>query len=194
MFINQNIIGIVMCGGQSTRMGQDKGLLLKGNLTWVELAIKKLHILPVPTLVSINSSQLEKYTGIIESDHLVTDTTNIPGPLGGVLSVHLKYPTHDILILACDMIDITINSIQYLFNYCTEEGSEFDFIVYTNEQNQPEPLLGWYSSEGLSKIYKYYLMSILEKFSMKHILEISNTHYLAFPNPYDELKNYNNMF
>ena len=193
MFQNENIMGIVMCGGNSTRMGQDKGTLIKDGLTWAEIALQKITLLNVSTKISINPSQIQNYQNQFSSQNMIVDRIDIPGPLGGLLSIHQQYPQHDLLILACDMIDISQKSISHLYNFCTETGSEYDFIVYLNENQKPEPLLGWYSSDGLAKIYKYYIGNLLEKYSMKYVLDIGNTYYLPFPNTYSELKNYNTI-
>jgi molybdenum cofactor guanylyltransferase len=193
MFQNENILAVVMCGGGSTRMGKDKGLLVKDGVSWANLAFEKLSLLQIPTMISINQSQIANYSIEFHYEKLIVDDVMIAGPLGGLLSIHRQYPKHDIIILACDMIDVSEKSITHLYNFCTEAGSEYDFIVYHNENQQPEPLLGWYSADGLAKIYKYYLGNMLEKFSMKYVLEIGNTFYLPFPNTYSELRNYNTI-
>ena len=44
------MIGVVLCGGNSTRMGSDKGLLKEEEETWAELAGRKLKALQLPVL------------------------------------------------------------------------------------------------------------------------------------------------
>lgn len=191
MFINENLIGVVMCGGQSLRMGQDKGLMLQGTISWAQLAYQKLQEIGLPVVVSINESQLLQYSELFAKDDLVIDSVAIHGPLGGLLSVHSKFPDADLLIMACDLVDMGVSSIHHLHNYVAEQGSEYDFVVYKNEQQFAEPLLGLYTSEGLTKIYKYHLGQLLEKTSMKYVLEIGNSLLLDFPNDSSELNNYN---
>ena len=52
-----NLIGVVLCGGKSSRMGSDKGLLKLNDKTWAELAVKKMEQLRIPVYVSINETQ-----------------------------------------------------------------------------------------------------------------------------------------
>lgn len=191
MFINENQIGVIMCGGQSLRMGQDKGMILQGNVTWAQLAYQKLQSIGLPVVVSINESQLLQYSEVFAKEDLVIDSVGIRGPLGGLLSVHSRFPNADLMILACDLLDMGVSSIQHLYNYVADQGSEYDFVVYKNQQQFTEPLLGLYTSEGLNKIYKYHLGQMLEKTSMKHVLEIGNTFLLDFPNDNLEFNNYN---
>src|SRR5215831_18844742 len=100
------MLGVVLCGGQSTRMGSDKGLLTSNQYTWAQEAAAKLTALSMPVLVSVNSRQLESYATLYESSFLIPDDTTLRlgGPLSGILSVHRKFPKEDLMVLACDML------------------------------------------------------------------------------------------
>ncbi len=39
-----DIVGVVICGGQSSRMGSDKGLLKLEAKTWAQTAIDKMAV------------------------------------------------------------------------------------------------------------------------------------------------------
>ena len=39
------MIGVALCGGQSTRMGADKGLLMQNDLTWVDTAVFQIIVI-----------------------------------------------------------------------------------------------------------------------------------------------------
>lgn len=193
MFTNEKQLGVIMCGGQSLRMGQDKGLITQENQTWAQVAYEKMTAIGLSTVVSINPTQRKAYSQIFSSDWLIEDSVAIPGPLGGLLSVHAAYPEYDLLVLACDLVNIGVNSIAYLHQAVAEQGSEYDFVVYKNEEHFAEPLVGMYTSEGLTKIYKYFLGNMLEKTSMKYILEVGNTFLLPFPYAARELQNFNTL-
>src|ERR1043166_5331455 len=100
--------GVVLCGGQSTRMGQDKGLIEFGNIRWAEVVRKKIVSLGITTVLSINSQQLSSYSTHFDHRSLLVDNPDlkIQGPLLGLLSAHLSYTGQDLLIVACDMINI----------------------------------------------------------------------------------------
>ena len=61
---NSNIIGLVLTGGKSSRMGEDKGLLLLEGNTWAEHQAEKLHIITTNVYLSVNRTQLKKYSSI----------------------------------------------------------------------------------------------------------------------------------
>src|SRR5688572_2612578 len=100
------LLGVILCGGESKRMGSDKGLLEKNGTVWVKIVAEKLASLKLPVVVSINDKQREAYASLFSSDELVVDSIDIQGPLRGLLSVHQKFPRYDILLMACDLIDM----------------------------------------------------------------------------------------
>src|SRR4051812_4885506 len=110
--------GVILCGGQSTRMGADKGLLKQGSLTWAELAAHKLSSLQIPVSLSVNKEQATIYSKIFSPDQLIIDNEalSIKGPLLGVLSAHQNFPDEDLVILACDMIEMSASVLQDLIN------------------------------------------------------------------------------
>src|SRR5215212_9639839 len=101
------MIGVILAGGQSTRMGRDKGLLKQNDVTWSEIAASKLALLQIPVFCSVNQWQLEVYSKIFLAGNLIVDDECIfvKGPLLGLLSIHQKFPDEDVLVLACDMIE-----------------------------------------------------------------------------------------
>src|SRR3954471_6624441 len=98
--------GVVLCGGQSIRMGHDKGLLFSEDRVWAKIMKEKLSQISIPTVLSLNSFQKESYMKYFEEKDLVVDRTTIKihGPLLGLLSSHLNYPDQDLMVVACDMI------------------------------------------------------------------------------------------
>src|SRR6478736_4937710 len=98
------MIGVVLCGGKSSRMGMDKGLLKERDKTWSQIAVEKLSSLPLHSVVSINSSQQGSYSVFFFNDQLIIDKElNAKGPLLGLLSVHSQFINEDMLILGCDL-------------------------------------------------------------------------------------------
>jgi len=173
------LLGVVFCGGKSTRMGTDKGLLKRENLTWVEIAVRKFELLSLPFCISINSTQKKKYSELFSEKRLVEDYFPLEGPLNGLLSLHNAFPSHDLLIIACDLIDVEPFLIQQLLDeFRTHEG-EHDFFVFVNER-QFEPLLGVYTREGLQKLTDLNTLNQLEKNSLKYVLELGNTYVIPF--------------
>ncbi|MDB5258235.1 MAG: molybdenum cofactor guanylyltransferase [Chitinophagaceae bacterium] len=185
------LLGVVMCGGQSSRMGTDKGLIRSGDSTWVKHAVDQLEQQGIPVVVSINQTQEIAYGNLLEQEFLVIDTIDVHGPLRGLLSVHSKYPSHDLMVMACDLPDVTKDTLTSLKSIYEDKSGEHDFIVFSN-RGELEPLVGVYTSEGLSKVFKLFVAGALEKHSMKYVLENGNTFATELnPEQIKEFRNYN---
>src|SRR5215204_2074802 len=111
-----NLLGVVLCGGESKRMGSDKGLLRLDGKTWTEHIVKKLREEDLPVVISINEKQQEPYGKIFRKKELVVDQLPMHGPLNGLLTVHQQYPQKDILLMACDLIDMEKSILEELIN------------------------------------------------------------------------------
>jgi molybdopterin-guanine dinucleotide biosynthesis protein A len=169
------MLGVILCGGQSTRMGSDKGLLKLHANTWAQTAIDKISALQLPVVISVNKSQYEGYSSIFPASQLITDSDSLQmkGPLCGVLSIHLQYPQEDLVILACDMPLMQTDLIKELIS--GYEQYPGDAFVFTND-GEPEPLCGVYKAKGLAHILSLYQNNQLPRHSMKYMLEHILTH------------------
>ncbi len=189
---NQNTLaGLVLCGGKSTRMGEDKGLLLLKDQTWAEIAFQKLKKTGIPVHLSVNPDQKDKYLQLFDSSLLVVDSVAIPGPLAGVMSAHLFLKDQDLLLLACDMTDVSTDTIIELTEAFNANKERYDFFVYKNE-SEYEPMLGIYTSKGIQKAYALFKDGKMKKFSMKYLLETGVVFSIPVSeNQKKEFKNYN---
>lgn len=171
--IPKNLIGLVLCGGESKRMGSDKGLLLKNNIPWSAIVVNEVKKLNIPVYISINSTQLTNYKSAFSEDKLILDAVEAKGPLTGLLSAHKAFPDKDILIVACDMIDIkSVILRELLENYMNSPS--FDFYTFINN-NFCEPLCSIYCWKRLAEVNKKLDSGSLKTFSLLKILEAGNT-------------------
>ena len=164
------MLGIVLCGGQSLRMGTDKGLLSHQDKLWAQMAADKLRALDLPVKFSVNPSQQETYVGYFGNEHLIVDHSllDIKGPLLGVLSAHLSNPEEDLFLLACDMLLMEIRLLEKLIHSLKADDS-LEAYIFTKD-GQQEPLCGIYKFEGLKKIVHLLQTNGLAKHSMKYVL------------------------
>lgn len=184
------MIGVVLCGGQSTRMGVDKGLIPYRSFSFAELAISKLAETLEQVVLSVNVQQYAIYYKKFQEFLIIKDdmTLDVYGPLKGILSVHLKHPAEDLLVLACDMLLMHTDVLRHLIN--VRNSTEKDaFAFQTNEQ--VEPLCAIYTTKGLTKIYQLIYQGKLKNNSMRHVLESIQTYHLPVS---QEWKNYFNNY
>ena len=125
-------------------MGTDKGLIFNylKNLTWVEILFFMLTELNFEVFVSINLSQFDSYSKIIDSKNLIIDQSDYQGPICGLISAHQLYPKEDFLVLACDMQNVNKSLIlQLISNYAINQMTTF----YKNDDNFIEPFPAIYA-------------------------------------------------
>lgn len=164
------MLGIVLCGGQSLRMGSDKGLLNYQGRPWAEIAREKLSQLGMPVKISVNAQQYQLYADLFPPAQLIADAPfiDVKGPLKGLLSAHLSAPEEDIFLLACDMLLMEKRLLKSLLG--TFEPTEmYGSYIYT-KNDQQEPLCGIYTSSALKRVMQRLTKQELTKSSMKYIL------------------------
>jgi molybdopterin-guanine dinucleotide biosynthesis protein A len=166
------MLGIVFCGGKSSRMGTDKGLIPLLDKNWATIAAEKLSTLNIPVRLSINPRQKNNYEQFFAEELLLLDdeSLGIGGPLLGLLSVHLLHPSEDLFILACDL-PLMKNSLLKALYAIEQDNSEYEAFVFTTH-GAAEPLCAIYKSNGLRKVVKELSTNELIKYSMKSVLSV----------------------
>lgn len=112
--------GVVLAGGKSTRMGQDKALLVVDGRPMLARAIDQLRP-HVRELLVIGDPR--KY-GAFHPDVVPDDLEGL-GPLGGIVTA-MGHARHDrLLVLACDVIGVNAALFQRLQRGLPDEGDAF---------------------------------------------------------------------
>jgi Molybdopterin-guanine dinucleotide biosynthesis protein A len=184
----ENLLGVILCGGESKRMGADKGLLPIRNTIWAKHMHEKLAYLHIPVVYSINPRQALAYREEIVPELLVVDNVDVNGPLKGLLSVHQHYPGKDLLLLACDMLDLDAFTIQTLVQEY-QRDNQYDFYVFQDD-NFAQPFCGIYTRTGLAKVYGRIMIGRLDNFSLQAVLDEGHTLRLPIKNQ-QVFRNYN---
>lgn len=196
-----NIYGVILCGGESRRMGRDKGLLDTGDGRWAIRMGSKLA--PLPVFYSINPQQWGNYSRILPPDQLIIDSTllsAVRGPLKGLLSLHERFPDKDFLLVACDMQDLDAGTIHQVTETYSrnllDQGrpappDRYDFFVY-HDQDFFQPFGGIYTARGLTAIYRRAGEGGLRDFSLQSLLKEARTKSLPIKN-IAAFRNYNSL-
>ena len=125
---------------------------------------------------------------------MVVDTNYIElgGPLHGLLSIHLLYPTEATFILACDLPNMSAIVLKTLFeNYKNDIQKEAWVFVNGKEA---EPLCDIYSPQAFAKILALYNTQQLPKHSMKYTLDHLTVSLLPLSSNWEHyFKNFNSQ-
>lgn len=132
--------GLILTGGRSTRMGQDKAGLIYHTKPQREHLTDLLR--PYCNLVcwSVNVTQATDLTDSGQC-HIV-DAFDWPGPLNGILSAFAYDAEAAWLVVACDMPLLTVQSLDALVT--GRNGAKLATVFYDSDGQLPEPLLGIY--------------------------------------------------
>jgi molybdopterin-guanine dinucleotide biosynthesis protein A len=158
------IYGLVVCGGESSRMGMDKSLLVYYDKPQRYHLYDMLQPLCDKVFISCNKKQAstisEGYEKIVDLDKY----ENI-GPMAALLSAFELEPDACFLVVGCDYPFIRKEDLQKLVH---EKGDSDLALSYVNPETFiTEPLLGIYCNASYPHILEHFLK---KEFSLKNLL------------------------
>lgn len=134
--MDKKISAVILAGGESRRMGEDKALLEIGGKTLLEVLVEEVR--PYVTEVIISTNRKEAYH-FLRDVVFVEDYQKGEGPLGGIISSLEQASNEWSLVLSCDMPYFKGALIPYL----REKGEGFYCAVPWREGGY-EPLMALY--------------------------------------------------
>lgn len=170
---------IILAGGKSRRMGENKAFLKLGKATFLDIIIKKAKDFAFPQIIIV-TNEAEKYSGLDLDVEVVEDIYPDMGPLAGIYTglVHTKYKIN--MVMPCDTPFVSKEFISELIKY-KNKGN----IIVPKYQEHLEPLIALYSKECINPIK--ILLDKNEKKVLK-LFDLVETFYIDFKsNKYDFL-------
>lgn len=150
MISNAKLYGLVLSGGKSTRMGEDKGLITYHDLPQREHLYHLLNEVCEQTFLSIRKDQEKE---IPNTFNTIIDKDDFRGPYNGLLSAHIAHPEVAWLVLACDLPLMDKKALQELIAARNTEKIASAFADATNPL--PEPLCAIWEPEALKQSIVY---------------------------------------
>ncbi len=131
-----DITGIILSGGKSSRMGQNKSLMKVGDKTIIEIVANLMNSLFDEVLLITNDPEDYSFLQLPMS----ADIFSRMGPLAGIHAGLSHSSTQKNFIISCDMPLITAEMIEYLINFPTQKP-----ITITRAEGFVQQLCGVYS-------------------------------------------------
>mgnify|MGYP003669828126 CR=1 FL=1 len=150
MISNAKLYGLVLSGGKSTRMGEDKGLITYHDLPQREHLYHLLNEVCEQTFLSIRKDQEKEISNTFNT---IIDKDDFRGPYNGLLSAHIAHPEVAWLVLACDLPLMDKKALQELIAARNTEKIASAFADATNPL--PEPLCAIWEPEALKQSIVY---------------------------------------
>lgn len=168
----------ILCGGKSSRMQSEKGLVLFQGKPFIEHIIAA--VLPI-------SNEIQLVTNTSAYDYLsyekIKDIELDKGPIGGIYSALVHSKSENNLILSCD---IPLISTELLLELIEKHNADFEVSVFS-EANKIHPLIGIYSKKIIPILKKAIeendlkMMRLLEKVNHQ-IIEVAGKRSEQFRN------------
>ena len=169
--------GIILAGGYSSRMGQDKTLMPVNAETLIERAVTELRKTVDEIIIASNQKAKYNLPGTVE----VEDIYPGMGPLGGIHAGLSAANYQYAFVMAADMPLFSADLAGYLLNRC--DGYD---VVAPEVNGQWEPLCAVYAKDCIKPIEKLlaedvkkaqYFLSLVRvlKISQKELAMIGKT-------------------
>ena len=163
----ENCTALILAGGESRRMGQDKANLLLGEHTLLQSVVATLQPLFAEVIVSVRQPRDE-----IDLPQ-VCDNPLHTGPLAGLVAGLESINTPWLFALACDMPFITPAVIEYL----AQQRADCQAVV-PMVNGYPQPLAAFYAAsclpvarDCLKGSGKHSLRELLKRLQVRYVNE-----------------------
>ena len=162
------LYGLVLCGGDSIRMGFDKSEIDYYGKKQKYFLYELLEEFCDNVFISCSRFQSQR----TEPEYnVITDVDGFEnsGPMAGILSFHVEHPGKSVIVTGCDYPFINRDSIEQLINNRGKgNGKAVCFINEVNDEYIYEPFLTVYEAPFFNTL----LLNFLNKnYSLSRILE-----------------------
>lgn len=142
------LAAVVVCGGQSSRMGSDKSMLIyHGQPQWQYL-YEMLSRLCKAVYLSVNAGQVQ----VLPQDlPLLQDLPAYrdKGPIAALLTAFERLPCQNILLIGCDYPFLQQTELEHFLHFTAEASTAAAF--YNEQHRLYEPLLAFYPQEAADR-------------------------------------------
>lgn len=182
--MKQQVTGIILAGGKSSRMGFDKGLMkINGRHCIEHIAEALLEV--TKNVIVISNNDAYKFLGL----PIYKDLVKEKGPIGGIYSGLTHSDSEKNLVVACDMPFVTGELLQFIL-----DNVDYFEIAAPVFEKEIQPLCAYYlkhTSKNLKNLIDNRIWKMKEVLQFFHYKKIPMNNYaemLANVNTSEELK------
>ena len=178
---------IVLAGGKSSRMGEDKGLILFRGKPMIKHVLDNIAPRFEEVIIVSNNKSYHQFNA-----KLVSDNCKSIGPLGGIEAGLLASKNTNNIIVSCDAPFVNLLLIDFIIK--NHQSQDVVFLI----KKGLHPFPGYYNKKIHSTIHsiiklKDYKISNLEKYCSTLKLDCSSfseKYFINFNSP-DQINNFN---
>ena len=155
--MNDRIVGAVLAGGKSRRMGRDKALLSFGGKPLIKRTASLIQSIFSQVLLVSDHRHKYEFLGL----PVVPDSLPNSGPLGGIHTALLRGDGQPVFVIACDLPFINRELIEYIVDFplpkdgksfSPERSDETRLAKIPTQLERLQPLCGLYFPGCLSVV------------------------------------------
>jgi molybdopterin-guanine dinucleotide biosynthesis protein A len=140
--------GLILAGGRSTRMGEDKGTINYHGISQVDFLQETYKKLGIEAFVSCREDQSDQY-----SSRAIYDSFLNMGPFGAILSAFKQYPDNAWIVTACDMPLIGLGHFEELIE--NRDISKGATCFYNPATGWPDPLFTLWEPKAYARLLEF---------------------------------------
>ncbi|MGR3811219.1 NTP transferase domain-containing protein [Jiulongibacter sp. NS-SX5] len=137
---------LILAGGKSTRMGEDKGQINYHGKPQVDYLIDEFEKLEIETFVSCRPEQYPDYQRI-------TDKFEGLGPFGAIASAFQQDPNAAWLVAACDLPLVNADVFQELLTQ--RDSGKMATAFFNQETDFPDPLITLWEPKAYMRLMEF---------------------------------------
>lgn len=164
--------GIVLAGGKSRRFGEDKAVAEISGQKLLEIPVRLLSDLGLEVTVIANSDRDYSFLNC----RVENDIESYKGPVGGLATAFQLFPDEPLLVLTCDMPNLTKKILKDLLRTWKKQNS---VVLFESEDDRYQPFPGIYDASVLRPMTHSATSGDL---SMQSLLRsVSSIHFVPLP-------------
>lgn len=175
--MKRSILGVVLSGGESRRLGRDKAQLsFHEGTNQLDYSLSLLDAFCDSLAISCRSSQRDKRSSRFDAE-LIPDADGMAGPMAGMIA-GLKYASgRAVLTIACDMPLLDASVLLKLISLRNPDTLATCFIA---QDGKPEPMCALYEARCLPALEDWVRKG---NFSLRRFLEVSDVELITVDEP-----------
>ena len=165
---SDEIIGAVLAGGRSRRMGGDKSLAVLSGLALRDRALEVLDRFFARVVLSVASPDVE-----VPGRSVVVDRHQDLGPLAAVEAVLTAANGHGVFVLACDLPRVDDEVVQRILGGAASDVEDDRARAWVGScDGRPQPLCGLYSAACLPLVRRHIENGLLAMHQLLPALDV----------------------
>jgi len=178
----KNVSGVILAGGQNTRMGEHKAFIEIDSKRIIDRILDILHkLFEEVVIVTNDAKRFSEFKNVLITEDLIKGC----GPLSGIHTGLESISFDKAFFVACDMPFLHIEFIKRLVEYSLDNNED---CIIPRSENGIDPLHAIYFKRILPRVHR---QLNTKEFSLSRLLRLCKCHYMDVPT--EEMKSLTNV-